>query len=348
MPQPRRVTKFKTPAGWEVLQALQPARPATLPSVLVRSDADVAAVKVELEELAGGSSQLVGALGLCIRRALDASYNGTATGRFHLAQLSKTEKAHTGTLLEVEIQNRLGLPDGHATDYQVLQFDVDAKFTHAGQGGPSWMIGPEILGNIALLVTADDYRARWSAWLVWVTLDRLNRGQNRDSKASLSVAGRSQRVPIAVDSALPVNNLLANPDDAVAVMEFSGYGNRRIKELCRRFDGHLLSRTTIETVAQQLDPMKRMRSDGGARDLLPEGILILGAEAEWSRIARALALPAPQKGQFLPVRVVLAEPRTSAPVLMDDRGVAWRRARPGEPSSPDSPTLAALVKSGAR
>lgn len=329
--------KAPVPKGFEILMELQPLKPVTVPKRSVMSDGDVLTVKAELERIAGGSDALTERLARVLRRSLDRSYDGSNTGRFHLAQLSKTEKAHTGSLFEIEFQRELDLADGHDTDYQVLGIDLDAKYTHSRKGtSPSWMIGPEIEGNVALLATADDYASVWSAWLVWVTQERRNVGQNRDAKASLNIAGRAARVAIAVDSPLPPNDLLLNPDDAYHVMKFQGpgKGQKRILELCRRFEGCLLSRTTVATVAQQLDAVKRMRTNGGARSRLAnEGFVILGHEAHYAPVAHALGLPTPTTGEFLPLRVTPAGLGDPGPFFSDLDGRHWRRARPGEPTS---------------
>jgi hypothetical protein len=326
--------KSLVPKGFEILQDLQPLKPVTVEKRIVESDSDVLAVKGELERLAGGSSELVERIGRVLRRSLDRSYDGIATGRFHLAQLSKTEKAHTGSLFEVEFQNEFDLADGHDTDYQILGMDVDAKYTHLRRGSsPSWMIGPEIEGNIAFLATADDYRSIWSAWMVWVTADRRNIGVNRDAKASLNDAGKGARIPIAIDAPLPPNVLLQRPREAYEVMKFRGSrdGQRRVLELCRRFEGMLLSRVAVITVAKQLDGPKRMRESGGAREkLASEGFLIIGSESVYIPVIETFGLPRPERGEFVSVKVIPAAPQDSEPYFVDIDGKKWRRAKPGE------------------
>ncbi|WP_435055202.1 NaeI family type II restriction endonuclease [Micromonospora aurantiaca (nom. illeg.)] len=317
-----------------MLLQLQPLRPVTVARQAVTSDDDVVAVKHELERLAGGSDRLVARLGQVLRRALDRSYDGLATGRFHLAQLSKTEKAHTGSLFEIELQNEFDFADGHDTDYQILGMDVDAKYTHSRRGSsPAWMIGPEIEGNIALVATADDYSSVWSAWLVWVSAGRRNVGDNRDAKANLNQAGRDARIPIAVNAPLPPNDLLQWPAEAYEVMKFQGFrqGQKRVLELCRRFEGNLLSRTTVVTVARQLDGPKRMRESGGARTLLAgEGFLVIGHESCYHAVVKALGLPSPGRGEFIPLRVAPAAAEDPEPSFEDAHGNRWRRARRGE------------------
>ncbi|SBS78753.1 Type-2 restriction enzyme NaeI (fragment) [uncultured Mycobacterium sp.] len=53
-----------------------------------------------------------------------------------------------------------------------------------------WMLPPEVIGECALLVTANDEESTWQSGLWWVMPDDIRGTQNRDAKTSLSVAGR--------------------------------------------------------------------------------------------------------------------------------------------------------------
>lgn len=300
------------------------------PKTPVASDKDVRKVREELSRIAAGKkSGVEQLLRQALRSSLDQSYQGARTGRFHLAQLSKTEKAHTGSLFEMEVQELFGLADGHDTDFQILGFDVDAKYSHTGK----WMIGPEIVDSIALVAQADDYRQTWSAGLVWIRPDRLNLKPNRDAKSTLTPEGKQSIQWIRKNADLPPNPLLSDPEAAVAVMgiQGKGLGQERINELCRQFDGAVLPREIIYTVAQQLDSTKRMRANQGARGYLaPEGIMILNFEAWCRPIFEALGWDPPSPGNFVPLRVARALHDDPEPKWTDASGELWRRARPGE------------------
>jgi len=108
-------------------------------------------------------------------------------------------------------------------------------------------------------------------------------------------------------------------------------GQERVNRLCREFEGVLLSRTTICTVAMQLDPTKRMRDNGGARTTLArEGFIVLGNEARYKPVAQSLQLTFPARGEFLPLRVAPAAPADTELTFTDLDGTKWRRARLGE------------------
>ena len=58
----------------------------------------------------------------------------------------------------------------------------------------------------------------------------------------------------------------------------------RIAELFRHQQGRAIPRSAIAAIAAQLDPLKRVRANGGARDILrEEGVVIL-----WGQNDRAL------------------------------------------------------------
>jgi hypothetical protein len=84
--------------------------------------------------------------------------------------------------------------------------------------------------------------------------------------------------------------------------------------------------------------MKRPRD--ARKHLQPEGILILGHQKDHPRIARALEVPVPRKGEFVAERVIAATPQRIAehrPQVVI-QGVTWVKARPGDPLEAGPPT----------
>jgi len=281
------------------------------------SDADTGIVAAELTASAGGRDGLRDLVGQALRRSFDQVYDGQHTGRFHVAQLSKTEKTNTGSLVEIWLARLLRLADGRSLDFCIAGYDVDCKFSYKDGG---WMLPPEVMGGIAMLLTADDYCATWSMGLVRVTPERTRLSQNRDAKTSLTARGRQDIEWLFRDESLPVNVLLSLPAaDTIAIMgkEVNGRttsGQQRLDELFRRCTGRRVSRTVIATVAQQDDFMKRVRSNGGSRSRLATGgYLLLGHYAKHQRVADALGVPVPMPGEIVSVRV--------APCRPDDRDV---------------------------
>lgn len=272
-----------------------------------------------------------------IRNTLDQLYDGQHTGRYRFNQLHKTEKTHMGTLIEINLHREFGFDDGDATDYRIDGIEVDCKYSMSG----NWTLPPEVVGHLALLITADDDRGTWRAGLMRIEEEWLNPGRNRDAKGTLSLAGKRRITPLWQEhQRLPANLFLQLSSDVIGkIFSATGrhgnnHGQARTNELFRQVQGRIVRRSELATVAQQDDFMKRARGNGGARGTLRnEGILILGHQQNDPKVARALGLPVPNKGELVSARVVPAGPEDEAPAAEID-GRRWRLAMADDPVVP--------------
>ena len=74
------------------------------------------------------------------------------------------------------------------------------------------------------------------------------------------------------------------PDDRLEIMTARG-GSARLAALFEKIQRRPISRTQVEAVAQQKDYMKRLRRNGGARDILSgKGIEVLWGGKDRERI----------------------------------------------------------------
>jgi hypothetical protein len=187
-------------------------------------------------------------------------------------------------------------------------------------------------------VWANDLTSKWQAGLVRADRRVLRDSGNRDAKRRLTPEGLARVIWFWGTGRALTENLLLHLDPATREAILSAHGSRgrtstqaRLLELCRRVQGVILRRAVIETVGWGADdPLKRMRSNGGARDYLrPEGILVLGHQDDDPLVAAALGLPVPSKGEFVSTRVARAkrdDPRPAALIASED----WVIARPDE------------------
>ena len=222
-----------------------------------------------------------------------------------------------GTLVEINLHRAFDFDDGTATDYRIADIEVDCN-SRACFGG--WEIPLEASGHLCLLVWADDAQSLWSAGVVRVREEFLPSSQNRDRKLRLNPAGLGQIVWLHRDAPLPENLLLHLPTDVRTAVFSHRNGQARVVELFRRVQGRIVPRTAVVTVAQQKDAPKRVRD--ARKRLRPEGIVILGHQGDHPRIADALGLPRPKKGEWVAVRLTDADPH-------DERG---RDSRPPVPA----------------
>jgi hypothetical protein len=277
-------------------------------------DVEINAVAASLYELDASGDRVATVL----RDTLDQLYDGQHSGRWSFDQLHKTEKTHMGTLVEINLHREFGFSDGDATDYRIAGIEVDCKFSMT-QG--SWMLPPESVGHICLVVWANDLESAWSAGLVRVDEKRLG-PPNRDMKRRLTPEGRLTVHWLWRHHGKLAMNLILHLDDqtrervfAAKSAQSSSHGQARTDELFRLVQGKIVRRAVIATVAQQDDFMKRARGNGGSRTRLqPEGLLVLGHQDADPDIAVALGLPRPRKGELVSARVV--------PAIGDGRPVA--------------------------
>ncbi|MGA4962586.1 NaeI family type II restriction endonuclease [Streptomyces pseudogriseolus] len=278
--------------------------------------------------------------GAVLRDTIDQLLNGEVTGRYAWHQLFKTEKTHAGTLVEINLQREFKFADGgdvgsvddkHPMDYRILGIDVDCKFSQSFGG---WMIPPEAMGYLCLLVWADDSKSKWSAGVLRVRREYLNSGSNRDKKLTLKAEHREDAVHwIWRDAELPENVLLHLPEATRTAILSEKSGQKRVIELFRRVQNRRIGRGTVRTAAQQLDYMARLREgEGRARTVLrQEGIVIAGPYTKHRDIARQVGAAVPQRGEFVSFRVAEAMPHHGDRPRVELEGSEWVLADPSDP-----------------
>ena len=281
-----------------------------------------------------------------LRRTFDQIYDGRNTGRYSWEQLRKTEKTHFGSLIEINLQRefRTELADGLLLDYQIAGHEVDCKWAQMdGKRDGIWMLPPEVVGHICLVVTGSDDLALWSAGLVRASTPFLTSAQgNRDAKKYLTSDGRADIRWIWRQAALPENVLLRidSADRNAIMVDLAGdrKGQRRLNELFRRVPERIIGRGVVATVAQQDDYMKRVRDNGGSREhLRPEGIVVFGDYQEHRALAHGLGLPPMSDGDSMSARLL----RVSGPVerSVNIDGAWYRLCVVGEEPTKPAPKL---------
>lgn len=267
------------------------------------------------------------------RSTFDQLYDGQHTGRYAVDQLMKTEKSHFGSLIEINLQRELKLPDGTVLDYSIAGHEVDCKYSHTG----AWMLPIESFDEIVLVAQADDRASKWSIGLVRVTEENRRTSENRDRKTGLNRVGRDRILWLFKDCPMQPNALLQLPPETVTQIMSGRSGQARVNDLFRYAQNRRLSRNIVATVAQQDDFMKRVRYNGGARShLQDEGILILSGDYFIQRrIAESFAVAIPEPGEFVSFRVV----PTHDPNGVSIEGSNWRLAQPDESTTAPAPVV---------
>lgn len=291
-----------------------------------------------------------------LRDSLDETLDGGRTGRWAYQHLKKTEKTALGTAVEINLQNEFGFPDGDLIDWKIGGVEVDCKFS---KDYGKWQIPMEMYrcadhgeqtgatDHLALLVWLNDDESQWAAGLVRITDQRLRfkqaapteRAYNRDNKRTLSAEGLGAVHWLwgGRQGDLPENVILhldpAARDRVFAAQSRAGpnrAGQQRVNQLFREVQGQIVTRRTVQTVAQQDDPMKRARDARLHKHLGKEGIMVLGHQQADPYIAAALGLPIPRKGEFVSVAVTPCGGPDEYPRIHLD-GVWWRATAAADP-----------------
>ncbi|TDN92214.1 restriction endonuclease NaeI [Microbacterium sp. BK668] len=289
-----------------------------------------------------------------LRDGLDELLDGQRTGRWAYQHLSPTEKAHLGTVVEINLTKEFDLESGELLDWQIRGIELDCKYS---QTLGNWEIPLEMYrcddhgdrqGRSdfpALLTWLSDDSSEWAAGLITVTDKRLRwmtdkttgawrRVYNADRKRRLSDAAAKDIFWLwgGRQSDLPRNLLLhMSPEARARVFANARSGQARVNQLFREVQQQLIGRQTVLTVAQQDDAPKRARD--ARPHLRPDGMLVIGHELAHQRVARELGLPAPAKGEWISVRVVpVNEADTRKFTVLD--GKRWAKARNDDPPTP--------------
>ncbi|WP_030024494.1 NaeI family type II restriction endonuclease [Streptomyces monomycini] len=301
----------------------------TVAAALAGSDSGLVAVREHLRQLDPQGERFARVL----RDTIDQLLNGEVTGRYDWKTLSKTEKTHAGSIVEINLQREFGFDDGDVTDYRIAGVQVDCKYSQQFGG---WMIPPEAENHICLLVWADDEQSRWSAGLLRIRPELLNRGNNRDRKLTIKAEHRNKIYWLWRDAPLPENVLLHLDQATRDKILGPSSGQTRVNELFRRVQMRPIGRGVVRTVAQQSDYMARVReAKGRARTVLREaGILIPGHYSSHQAVARGLGAPVPRVGELVSFRVAEAAAHHAGlpRVILDNR--AWVLATPEDPPQP--------------
>jgi hypothetical protein len=221
---------------------------------------------------AGGLPHLTQEIPQIIRKAVDEVIDAPRTNRFTLAETEKTEKTYLGTKIEILLRAYLGIPKGRVLDLSIAGVEADIKNTM----GSNWTIPMEAFGHPCLLLKENEKTALCSVGIIIARDAYLNPGSNRDAKRSFSVAGLKNVWWIIKDHPYPPNFFEMMPLNQRQAIMNAGGGTARLAALFEAVQKKPISRVIVQAIAQQDDYMKRVRRNGGARDLLaPKGIAVL-------------------------------------------------------------------------
>lgn len=238
---------------------------------------DLAKLESDLLKAVGGNELFDEKLRSFFRSAIDEVIDTARTNRYFLSDLEKTEKTYLGTKFEILLRDWMQVPKGVLLDLQIGGQEVDVKSTTGG--GHGWMIPPEAIGQLCILLRVNEVASSCAVGLVRARPSYLRPGTNRDAKTGLSANGRENIWWLALDFPYTPNFWTLIEDDLRARIMKPRGGTARLAILFESCLGIPVSRVLIASIAAQDDFMKRIRRNGGARDVLaPKKIAILYSE----------------------------------------------------------------------
>ena len=241
--------------------------------------ADLSKLESDLLKAAGGTEVFEEKLRSFFRSAIDEVIDTARTERFFLSDLEKTEKTYLGTKFEMLLRDWLQVPRGVVLDLLVGGEEVDVKSTTIGKSG--WMIPREAIDQLCILLRVNEKNAQCAVGLIRARPTYLRLGKNQDKKTSLSAAG-TQNIWWVVQHFPYTPNFWTQISSDLRQQIMAPRGGK--KRLAAMFENCIetpVSRVLIAGIAAQDDFMKRIRRNGGARDILaPKGIAILYANKD--------------------------------------------------------------------
>jgi hypothetical protein len=233
----------------------------------------LAALAAEIEGRLGArpADAFVGVMTEAIEFVLDP----VRTGRTLLADLDNVEKTFVGLKIEHYIRDLLDAPKG-VRDLELLGHDVDIKNTVSRSW--SWMIPPETYRDeepVILLAADEDQRESWMGLMI--ARSQYLGASNRDGKKGVLASAYPNILWLARGAAWPQSRWTGIDMKRFRELRQIKFGKVRAARFFEENQRRITHRSVLVALLfDQYDPMKRLRANGGAPDILvPNGIALL-------------------------------------------------------------------------
>ena len=238
-------------------------------------------------------------LPVLIADAIEFVIDPVRTARTTVAELDKVEKTFVGLKIEHFFRDFLDLPIG-IRDLRIDGIDLDIKNTV----GITWMIPQETYRNEepCLLIASASSDNSCSLGLLIARNAYLTK-PNRDKKRGVSRAGRNNIYWMVAKEPLPKSRWSGLDMLRFRELRKIKGGAKRAAQFFRENMGRLIHRSVLHALLyDQDDYMKRLRENGGARDLLiKENVELLSGTYDSARMV-ALGIAPPSAEYWVAVK----------------------------------------------
>jgi hypothetical protein len=216
---------------------------------------------------AGGLANLQVKFRGVVRDAIDFVLDPVRTARTKVRDLDNVEKTFIGLKLEHFVRDMLDVPKG-LRDLRIGDLDVDIKNTV----GQNWSIPVETYraSEPCLLMAIDDDNFTCSLGLIIAKPEYLHGGAgNRDSKKGVSSEGFKNILWLVHNEPFPASRFMGLDMARFRELRKIKGGNARVVLFLRENLRRIIHRDVMMALLfDQYDPMKRLRANGGAPDIL--------------------------------------------------------------------------------
>ncbi|MEL7728703.1 NaeI family type II restriction endonuclease [Citromicrobium bathyomarinum] len=235
----------------------------------------LSALRDEIAKRAGGLSTLEENFPLLVRDAVDFLLDSVRTARTRVSELDNVEKTFIGLKLEHFVRDMLDVPKG-IRDLVVAGVDVDIKNTVQ----KNWSIPQETYRSSepCVLMAIDDDKYCCSLGLIIAKPEYLHKGAgNRDTKKGVSIDGFKHIMWLVAEQPFPASRFAGLDMNRFRELRKVKGGKERAAQFFRENLFKVVHRDVARALLfDQYDPMKRLRKNGGAPDVLSqENIAVL-------------------------------------------------------------------------
>jgi hypothetical protein len=269
------------------------------PSKITEGHPDFAVLEKIREEIlsrAGGQETLITKFPILVQDAVEFVLDPIRTGRTRIADLDNVEKTFIGLKVEHFFRDFLDVPKG-IRDLVIAGSDVDVKNTVRD----TWMIPREIykVEGACVLIACDEPARRCWLGIVLARNDYLN-APNQDKKRSIARPAFSNILWLVEGAQFPESHWLNFDMGRFRQLRKMNGGSKRAAQFFRENLNKRVHRTVIQSLLfDQKDPMKRLRNNGGVRDILRNEKIALLSGIYDSETLRALGFPDIQSDQVV-------------------------------------------------
>ena len=272
-----------------------------LPSVIAQGHpdyGDLVRIRDGIFAIAGGEATLKRAFPQAVRDAIDFVLDPIRTGRVRIEELDNVEKTFIGLKIEHYVRDLLKAPKG-IRDLVIDGQDVDIKNTLDN----SWMIPPETYRTEDPCLVINSKEAESRCWMgVMLARQAYLNAPNRDGKRGVRSAAVENVLWLVEGESYPPSVWINFDMARFRHLREQLHGTARAAEFFRQNVEKVVPREVVEALLfDQKDPMKRVRGNQGARDLLREEGIALLSGTYGNRVLESLGRPRLSQDEFMAI-----------------------------------------------